>query len=331
MASNKKWGFVRETREMATDALKKYPDQVYTGMEDYLQFIFPDTNDWVHDKSVPNLTDLDGKPSRIRPDYRSESLKTIIEFDGLPHYTSPDNILKDVINTKIYESAGYKVVRIPYFIQLTNEVVKELFGIEVQEPLFDSKQHSISHEWKNTPAYLCVEGVFRMAEEYLRFPQQYNVNINHINRDNSDNTRARLLRDLNHTLYYLNSSLKNKHDSLVATFLPKEKLAYLLQLYADAKYCHGIVCPGSGCQLAEDLISGKSVGVMDYYCDDEKTGADFVIREFSLEDLNRALEIVINNKLQYYDILKGVVCESAMCADATQGLVQIAIFGDVWY
>lgn len=40
-------------------------------------------------------------------------------------------IRKDGENQKIYESFGYHVVRIPFFIQLTNEVVKILFGVEV--------------------------------------------------------------------------------------------------------------------------------------------------------------------------------------------------------
>lgn len=32
-------------------------------------------------------------------------------------------------NQELYESYGYKVVRIPYFIQLSNEVVEKLFGV----------------------------------------------------------------------------------------------------------------------------------------------------------------------------------------------------------
>lgn len=51
---------------------------------------------------------------------RSESLKLIVEIDGLPHYQNPIVILKDKEKTKLYEEFGYKVVRIPYFIQLTN-------------------------------------------------------------------------------------------------------------------------------------------------------------------------------------------------------------------
>ena len=39
-----------------------------------------------------------------RPDYRSEKLKMIIEFDGWQHYQKLDQIQKDYENQKFYES-----------------------------------------------------------------------------------------------------------------------------------------------------------------------------------------------------------------------------------
>lgn len=164
------WGFLRETAEKAEHDDIHHPDITglkRTGLEEYLKVIFPKTNDWIHDK-------IFGKGYRIRPDYRSDSLKLIIEFDGLQHYTNPRNIEKDDKNTKIYESFGYKVVRIPYFIQLTNKAVEQMFGIKVKEPLFDGKIPSLSIS--NSPAFLCPAGLQRMAEEFAKFPEQYEVN-----------------------------------------------------------------------------------------------------------------------------------------------------------
>ena len=176
-----KWGFLRETREMA--AKVKYSNEfgiAGTVLEDYLAVIFPNVHDWVHNKSIPHLRDLNGRHIRRRPDFRSEQIKTIIEFDGLQHYTNPDKIRDDEVKTRLYESAGYKVVRIPYFVQLTNEVVKELFGLEVSEPLFPTTIPSMTNHWQNTPAYLCPAGIRRMAKEYKQFPQQYTVNMDYL-------------------------------------------------------------------------------------------------------------------------------------------------------
>jgi len=169
------WGFLRETKEAAEKAgIDKDTAICRTGLEEYLSVIFPATHDWIHDKGG---IELDGKKLGTRPDYRSESLKMIIELDGLPHYTNPDVILKDIQNTKNYEKAGYKVVRIPYFIQLSKDAVKELFDVDLDQELFDESIPSLGLKGRNTPAYLCHEGVKRMAKEFLRFPHQYEVNL----------------------------------------------------------------------------------------------------------------------------------------------------------
>lgn len=169
--TNQKWGFLRETREAAKKAGKDLDTGLHrTGLEDYLSVIFPETTDWVHDKPI-------GNRQRKRPDYRSESLKLIIEFDGVPHYTSPEKIRQDEASIAFYRSLGYKVVRIPYFIQLTNEVVKTLFGVEVAETLFDSSILSLGSRLPNTPAFLCHQGIISMAKEYKKFPSQYEVNL----------------------------------------------------------------------------------------------------------------------------------------------------------
>ena len=177
-----KWGFLRETNELAKKAgIDKDTGLHRTGLEDYLKIIFPKTNDWIHDKA---LGEVNGKVFRSRPDYRSEELKIIIEFDGLQHYTKPDIIEKDFRLTEEYINLGYKVVRIPYFIQLTNKAVKTLFDIEVSEELFDEKIPSLGIQGLNTPAYLCPAGVKRMAEEFKKFPEQYKTNIEFLKKQN---------------------------------------------------------------------------------------------------------------------------------------------------
>lgn len=170
-----KWGFLRETTEAAIKAgVDRGTGLHRTGLNEYLKVIFPNVDDWVHDK-VLGLT-VNNKVCRKRPDYRSEKLKMIVEFDGIQHYTMPDRIKNDVLSTKFYESLGYKVVRIPYFIQLTNKAVKYFFNVDVKEPLFNENIHSMDKNDRNTPAFLCGAGVLRMIEEFKYHPEQYRVN-----------------------------------------------------------------------------------------------------------------------------------------------------------
>jgi hypothetical protein len=177
-----KWGFLRESTALAKKAGIDIATGLHrTGLEEYLKVIFPQTNDWIHDKAIG---DINGQRYKKRPDYRSETLRLIVEFDGLQHYTNPDIIEKDIENTKLYSSVGYKVVRIPYFIQLTNRAVKTMFDVEVSEELFDEKISSLSTNGRNSPAYLCPAGVKRMAEEFKSFPEQYKTNIEFLKQQN---------------------------------------------------------------------------------------------------------------------------------------------------
>lgn len=171
---NEKWGVLREHSSKASgkDPLTGLHR---TGLDEYLPVIFPNTNDWIHDKAFGIHGNVNYK---IRPDYRSDSLRMIVEFDGMPHYTDPAVIIKDDNNSNIYRQNGYKVVRIPYFIQLTNDAVEKLFGVKVKEPLFNVTYPSLGGvEMKHNPSCLCPEGLKRMAKEFKSFPEQYEINI----------------------------------------------------------------------------------------------------------------------------------------------------------
>ena len=177
--SSEKWGFLRETIDAANKAgIDKDTGLHRTGLEQYLRVIFPNINDWVHNKSCSEWK------RKVRPDYRSESLKIIIEFDGLQHYNNVEKIIDDIEKTEYYKKLGYKVVRIPYFIQLTNKAVKTLFGIKINEQLFNESIPSLGIKGRNSPANLCPAGVKRMAEEFAKFPEQYKVNIEFLKQQN---------------------------------------------------------------------------------------------------------------------------------------------------
>lgn len=180
--SNEKWGFLRENSQKAKEAGVDEATGLHrTGLEEYLKVIFPETNDWINDTV---LGWVNGTYYRIRPDYRSESLKIVVEFDGLQHYQNPDIIEKDIKNTQTYKTLGYTVVRIPYFIQLTNKAVKTLFNRVVDENLFNESIPSLSAVGRNSPAYLCPAGIKRMASEFKNFKEQYQTNLEFLKEQN---------------------------------------------------------------------------------------------------------------------------------------------------
>ena len=183
IAKNEKWGFLRETKECAEKAGRdRDTGLVRTGLNEYLKVIFPEIkeSDWIHDEKI------DGCIKNIRPDYRCDILKLIVEFDGIPHYTKPSRILKDKENEEIYNNMGYKVVRIPYFIQLTNDAIKQLFGRDIKEKMFNGVFPSIGVKGQNTPAYLCYEGLKRMAKDFKKFPDQYKTNLDFLKLQNDE-------------------------------------------------------------------------------------------------------------------------------------------------
>lgn len=73
--------------------------------------------DVVYNKTAPGIV------GRYRPDYRSERHKSIIEFDGNQHYQRAANILRDIEKDAVFVAAGYRVIRIPYFVQLDSKVI----------------------------------------------------------------------------------------------------------------------------------------------------------------------------------------------------------------
>jgi len=177
VATNDKWGFLRESQPKADKVgADKECGLLRTGLDAYLNVIFPGEK-WEYDKKV------EGVDGRIRPDYRCEHLKLIVEFDGLPHYQYPSVILNDYEKDVKYKVRGYTVVRIPYFIQLTNEAVMQLFGKEVKETLFELKHASLTLHSRTAPACLCPLGIKRMAFDFMKCPDQYKYNIDALNEE----------------------------------------------------------------------------------------------------------------------------------------------------
>ena len=172
----KMYGYLRETTESAIKAGVD-PDTGLQrmGLNEYLAEIFPDVHDWIHDKSITIIKD--GKTIKPRPDYRSETLKLIVEFDGVLHFQTPLAVRNDREMTKSYEELGYKVVRIPFFIQLTRDSILKMFGVDMGHEMFDPSVPSFSLKMKCTPAFFCHAGVLRMAEYFIEFPDQFEANL----------------------------------------------------------------------------------------------------------------------------------------------------------
>ncbi len=126
----------------------------------YLSAIFPGAV-FVRNRIVPEVG------TRLRPAYRSAEMKLIVEFDGPTHYTKPSVVIKDEEHRRIFVEAGYEVVHIPYFVQLSTEVIVRLFGTSRQ---FKQRYpHGFVEEHAVLPAEFCCLGIERFIADMERF------------------------------------------------------------------------------------------------------------------------------------------------------------------
>ena len=111
-----------------------------------------------------------GIKRRYKPDFRSERLRLIVEFDGDDHYRSAQRILGDEERDKTLVSVGYRVVRIPYFVQLTRVVIATLFGeIATHHEDFLNFPHGFIADNVVMPADFCELGISRFEADLERF------------------------------------------------------------------------------------------------------------------------------------------------------------------
>lgn len=184
-----KWKYLREHDKSSSFDLKRH-----TTLAEYLAKIFPG-NEFVFDKIIPKdiIVSRGGDQfPRYRPDARCEELNLVVEFDGMDHYMKASVMINDVDKDNYLKSLGYNVVRIPYWLQLSNDNIYKLFGVEVDEEMctldwsfYDSPNHGID---------ICLGGMCNFGRRY--FVTQF--------RTLPRSTRAALIEDIRAVAAYGN-------------------------------------------------------------------------------------------------------------------------------
>lgn len=139
--------------------MPKYLTETNLGI--ILNELFPN-NDFIHDKVVPNSNN-----KRLRPDFRSDKMKIIIEFDGDSHYCKSQRIKTDMLKDDDYKLLDYKVFRIPYFVQMSSELIKMIFNKDMK---YEQKYPNGFIDKKAIlPADFCELGIELFKKDLERF------------------------------------------------------------------------------------------------------------------------------------------------------------------
>lgn len=103
------------------------------------------------------------------PDFVIEDINLMIEYDGPRHYMQSKTVLRDVFKRQIYKNHGYDLISIPYFVQLDNVVINNLFKDYTKYmnsvETFNDYPHGFISEKVLLPAEFCSLGVKRFLDE----------------------------------------------------------------------------------------------------------------------------------------------------------------------
>jgi hypothetical protein len=99
--------------------------------------------------------------------YELRGQTTVVEFDGDEHYRGSLKIRADRDKDRIALDLGYRIVRIPYWVQLTTETLEFYFGLQAQ--VVQDFPHGFITT-KVFPASFCELGVARFRSELFSLP-----------------------------------------------------------------------------------------------------------------------------------------------------------------
>lgn len=163
----------------------------------FLNEFFP--NDFIHNKCVNKSLN-----KRFKPDYCSEKMKIIIEFDGYLHYNNSKQIKRDFKKDLEYLNLGYKIIRIPYFIQLSDNLIKIIFNKKIS--FLQNYKNGFIDSKALLPADYCELGILRFKNNL----EQFNYCKNEI--IESLNNKINELKDIDLVLPQSLRYLINKKD-----------------------------------------------------------------------------------------------------------------------
>ena len=115
----------------------------------------------LHNRKVPESF------LRNRPDFIINK-KFIIEFDGYRHYNNSKNIIKDIETEKDWNELGYKIFRIPYFIQIRSdikEIISKVLNIDISKIIENDYKSGFWDEKALLPADFCELGIQRFKKD----------------------------------------------------------------------------------------------------------------------------------------------------------------------
>ena len=113
--------------------------------------------------------------TRYRSDYVIHELKLVIEFNGFMHYTLVKTILRDRKVVDIWESLGYKVISIPYFVQLDEVMIKHYFNLENNSG--SNYHHGFIDKMALLPDNYCTIELKRYYNELSQLPDEVSKSI----------------------------------------------------------------------------------------------------------------------------------------------------------
>ena len=156
-------------RALEAEMQGKYLTEEYLGK--FLEAAYPN-KEWEHDKRFKGID----KTYNFRPDFCCHELKLCVEFDGPDHYMKANVILADENKDNVLKALGYKVIRIPYFVQLDNEAIKYFFGLDIEFNY--GFKHGFIAKNVSLPANFCELGIwkfkdflFHISDTKVIFPQ----------------------------------------------------------------------------------------------------------------------------------------------------------------
>lgn len=114
-----------------------------------------------HELSIP------GSRRRWDMAYELSGQTTVVEFDGDEHYRHTLKIKGDGEKDALALAAGHRVVRVPYWVQLTTETLLFYFGLEAR--VIQDFPHGFIAT-KIFPASFCEMGISRFRQELLALP-----------------------------------------------------------------------------------------------------------------------------------------------------------------